>query len=140
MSTSPKRLAALASAALAVAGITVLAPTASQAAGTGLVISEVYGAGQRDRHQRGLRRALQPGAAPSTCGEPYRHTSRYVERRNLTGSADQPDGRYSLQYRACRPAPANAGTVTSLTGSIPANGFYTVTDLERRQRGRGAGC
>ena len=47
MSTSPKRLAALASAALAVAGITVLAPTASQAnpAGTDLVISEVYGAG-----------------------------------------------------------------------------------------------
>jgi len=47
MSTSPKRLAALASAALAVAGITILAPTASQAnpAGTDLVISEVYGAG-----------------------------------------------------------------------------------------------
>ena len=47
MSTSPKRLAALASAALAVAGVTVLAPTAAQAnpAGTDLVISEVYGAG-----------------------------------------------------------------------------------------------
>ena len=47
MSTSPKRLAALAGAALAVAGITILAPTASQAnpAGTDLVISEVYGAG-----------------------------------------------------------------------------------------------
>ena len=33
MSTSPKRLAALASAALAVAGITVLAPPAQAAAG-----------------------------------------------------------------------------------------------------------
>ena len=44
MSTSPKRLAVLASAAMAFAGLTVLAPPA-QAASTGLVISEVYGAG-----------------------------------------------------------------------------------------------
>ena len=47
MSTSPKRLAALASAAVVLAGVTVLAPPAAQAnpAGTDLVISEVYGAG-----------------------------------------------------------------------------------------------
>jgi 5'-nucleotidase len=47
MSTSPKRLAALASAALVAAGMTVLAPPAAQANpdGSDLVISEVYGAG-----------------------------------------------------------------------------------------------
>ena len=43
MSTSPKRLAVLASAALAFAGLTVLAPPAQAA-------------GSRPRHQRGLRR------------------------------------------------------------------------------------
>ena len=46
MSTSPKRLAVLASAAVVTAGLTVLAPPVlANPAGTGLVISEVYGAG-----------------------------------------------------------------------------------------------
>ena len=46
MSTTPKRLAVLASAAVAVAGMTVLAPPAqANPGGTGLVISEVYGGG-----------------------------------------------------------------------------------------------
>ena len=78
MSTSPKRLAALASAALAVAGITVLAPPA-QAAGTGLVISEVYGGG-------------------GNAGATYKRD--FVELYNPTASRDQPRSAGRVQYRS----------------------------------------
>ena len=101
MSTSPKRLAALASAALAVAGITVLAPTAAQAnpAGTG------------PRHQRGLRRRRQhrrrrttPTSSSSTTrpaspvdllGDVRRRTA---PRRGASG--DRVDGPARLASRA----------------------------------------
>ena len=104
------RLAALVSVALAVTGLQFFAaPPAAQAnpGGTALVISEVYGGGGNSRcdvHAR-LRRAVQP------------------------------DGRCDPVWRACRvqyrsaasTAAATAiASVTALTGSVPAGGYYLV--------------
>jgi 5'-nucleotidase len=111
MSTSPKRLAVLASAAVVGAGLTVLAPPAS-AVSTTVVINEVY---------------MNGGSTGAT------YTHRYVELRNLTGSAINLTG-LSLQYRPAT-GTGNAGNVTSLTGSIPANGFYTVTGTSNGANG-----
>ena len=103
MSTSPKRLAALASAALAVAGITVLAPTASQAnpAGTDLVISEVYGAGGNT------------GAA---------FNADFVELYNPTANPVDLLGTY-VTYRSASGA---SGGAMALRGSLAAGDHYLV--------------
>ena len=110
MSTSPKRLAALASAALAVAGFTVLAPTASQAnpAGTDLVISEVYGAA---------------AATPEPPSTP-------------TSSSSTTAAARGRPLRQVRPLPVRdrpSAQAPNLTGSIALPGAYYLV-----QEGRGA--
>ncbi len=103
MSTSPKRLAALASAAVVAAGITVLAPPAqANPAGTGLVISEVYGAG-------GNVGALR--------------NADYVELYNPTGASIPVAGTY-IHYRSA--AGVSGGTPFALTGSVPSHGTYLI--------------
>ena len=99
MSTSPKRLAALASAALAVAGITILAPPAQAAAGHGLVISEVYGRRRQQRRhvQRRLRRAVQPHRQQR---QPGRLVGPVPLRRGQRGR-DRLDGPDRLDRRRC---------------------------------------
>jgi 5'-nucleotidase len=104
MSTSPKRLAVLASAAVVAAGLTVLTPPAlANPGGTGLVINEAY---------------LNGGSAGAT------YTNRYVELYNPTGSAISLST-YSLQYRAAG-STGNSTTVVPLTGSIASHGYWTL--------------
>src|SRR5215218_278380 len=104
MSTSPQRLAVLASAAVVATGLTVLAPPAqANPAGTGLVINEAY---------------LNGGSAGAT------YTNRYVELYNPTGSAINLST-YSLQYRAATSTGSSTTTVP-LTGSIASHGYWTL--------------
>ncbi len=104
MSTSPKRLATLASAAVVAAGLTVLAPPAqANPAGTGVVINEAY---------------LNGGSAGAT------YLNRYVELYNPTGIAINLST-YSLQYRAAGSS-GNSTTVVPLSGSIASHGYWTL--------------
>ena len=81
-----------------------LAPSASaNPAGTGLVISEVYGAG-------------------GNSGATY--AGDYVELLNPTGSAIDVSG-LSVQYRSATGTAAPSGVIP-LTGSVPAHGHYLV--------------
>src|SRR4051794_698056 len=103
MSTSPKRLAALASAALAVAGLTVLAPQAqANPGGSGLVISEVYGAG-------------------GNAGAVY--NADFIELYNPAGANVSVSGMY-VHYRSA--SGTSGGVPFALTGSVPAHGTYLV--------------
>jgi predicted extracellular nuclease/2',3'-cyclic-nucleotide 2'-phosphodiesterase (5'-nucleotidase family) len=107
------RLAALVSAALAVTGFQFfIAPQGAQAASSTVVINEVY---------------MNGGSAGAT------YTNRYVELKNLTGSAIPLTG-MSLQYRPATNS-GNAGNVTALTGTIPANGYYVVTGTSNGANG-----
>ncbi|MEO6510271.1 MAG: ExeM/NucH family extracellular endonuclease, partial [Nocardioides sp.] len=103
MSTSPKRIAVLASAAVVAAGLTVLAPPAlANMAGTTLVISEVYGAGGNG------------GAV---------YNADYVELYNPTNAAIPLTGDY-IHYRSA--SGTSGGSPFALTGSVPAHGTYLV--------------
>ena len=117
MSTSPKRLAVLASAAVAVAGVTVLAPSAQAEPGRhGLVITEVYGGGRQ-----------QP--APT-------YNADFVELGNPTGSAIDLIG-MSLQYRSARGR--TGGRLDGPAGTIAAGTPLPGQDeLQRRERRRPA--
>ncbi len=102
MSLMRKRAAVGLTLALAATGLT--APLASaNPAGTGLVISEVYGAG-------------------GNTGAVY--TNDFIELYNPTGSAISVDG-WSVQYRS---ASGTTAQVTALTGSVPAGAHYLVQE------------
>lgn len=92
-------------AALAVSGLSALQATPAQAnpAGTGVIISEVYGAAQ-----------LPPASYGNDFIELYNPTASDVD---LTG--------WSVQYRS---AAGNTAQVTALTGEIPAHGHYLVQE------------
>ena len=102
--SSPRKLTALA-AGLSLLGGGLVAATAAPAlanpAGTGLVISEVYGGG---------------GNSGAT------HTNDFIELYNPTGSAISVGG-MSVQYRS---ATGTSAQVTALTGSVPAGRHYLV--------------
>ncbi len=104
MSTSPKRVAALATAALAVAGITILAPPAQAAAGH-VVITEVYGGG-------------------GNSGATYKRD--FIELYNPTASSVSLAG-WSVQYRSAA-GNATATASTALTGSIAAGAYYLIEE------------
>ena len=98
-----KRAAVGLTLALAATGLT--APLASaNPAGTGLVISEVYGGG-------------------GNSGATYTHD--FIELHNPTGAAISVDG-WSVQYRSA--TGTGAGAVTPLTGTVPAGGHYLVQE------------
>ena len=102
MSTSPKRLAALASAAMVAAGLTVLAPPAQASpAGDGLVINEVYGAGGNS------------GAVLKAD---------FVELYNPTAGPIDLLGTY-VAYRS---ATNGLGGAVALRGTLPAGETYLV--------------
>ena len=86
MSTTPKRLALLASAAVAVAGVTVLAPSAqANPAGNSLVISEVYGAGAANNPANAVFNADFVEVFNPT-GDPIDLFHTYVAYRSPTGA------------------------------------------------------
>lgn len=93
--------------AVALSGLTALAPSPTQAnpGGTALVISEVYGGG---------------GNAGSTW------KSDFVELYNPTDNAIAVDG-WTLQGRsATNTAAAASGNSVALTGDVPAHGHYLI--------------
>ena len=117
MSSSRSALAALASFATVVTGGAMLAPANANPSGTGLVISEVYGAGGNGGAvlRRRLRRALQPdrlGGQPHRRLHPLplgeRHERRYAVRPDGLGagrwSLPDPDG--CRRRQRCRAADA----------------------------------
>jgi 5'-nucleotidase len=103
--SSPRKLSALvAGAALAASGLAITADTASaNPAGTGLVISEVYGGGGN------------AGAA---------RTHDFIELYNPTGATISVNN-WSVQYRS---ATGTTAQVTALSGDIPAGAHYLVQE------------
>jgi predicted extracellular nuclease len=103
MSLSRTAPALVAGLALATSGLAVTTATTASAnpAGTGLVISEVYGGG---------------GNSGATL------TNDFIELYNPTGAAISVNG-WSVQYRS---STGTTAQVTSLTGSVPAGGHYLV--------------
>jgi 5'-nucleotidase len=95
-------LAALATVATVISGGALLVPASANAGGTGLVISEVYGAG-------------------GNSGAVY--NADYVELYNPTAAAISVAGDY-IHYRSA--AGSSGGTPFSLTGSVPAQGHYLI--------------
>jgi len=112
MSSRPRRRAAriVASSAALSAGLAVAllagSPQAAHAntAGTGLIISEVYGGG-------------------GNSGATY--TNDFVELYNPTGSEVSVAG-WSVQYRSA--TGTGPGQVTALSGAVPAHGHYLVQE------------
>lgn len=102
---SRRVLAVVAGLATAVTGTAVLS-TPATAASTGLVISEVYGGG-------------------GNSGATYTHD--FIELYNPTSSPISVDG-MSVQYRSS--GGTGAGSVTPLTGSVPAGGHYLVQEAQ----------
>ncbi len=100
MSSTRKRAAAGLSLALAASALLAL-PASANPAGTGLVISEVYGGG---------------GNANATW------TNDFIELHNPTDAAIEVDG-MSVQYRS---SGGTTAAVTSLSGTIPAGSHYLV--------------
>jgi len=98
---SPRRIAAGAGLALLAAGLSPIAASANPA-GTGLVISEVYGAG-------GNSGAL--------------YNADFVELRNPTSAPIDLTGKY-IAYRSASGTPGAAPF--ALAGSVPANGTWLV--------------
>jgi predicted extracellular nuclease len=88
--------------AVAVAGLASVSPASANPAGTGLVISEVYGAGGN------------VGAVLNAD---------FVELYNPTGAAISVTGDY-IHYRAGNGA--SGGSPFALTGSVPAGGHYLI--------------
>jgi predicted extracellular nuclease len=104
-SRTPARLAVVATAALVatfVSGGALLAPASANPAGTGLVISEVYGAGGNN------------GAVLNAD---------FVELYNPTDAAISVTGDY-IHYRSA--AGGSGGAPQALTGSVPAHGHYLI--------------
>jgi len=95
-------------AALAVSGLAGLHPPAAQAntAGTGLVISEVYGGGGNT-------------SAPFTYD--------FIELYNPTDAPISVEG-WSVQGRSAGSTAGAGDNVTPLTGSVPAHGHYLVQE------------
>ncbi len=102
MSSSRSALAVLASLATVVAGGALLAPANANPSGTGLVISEVYGAGGNG------------GAV---------YNADFVELYNPTTSAVSLTGDY-IHYRSA--TGTSGGAPYALTGSVPAGGHFLV--------------
>jgi 5'-nucleotidase len=102
MPSSRSALAALASVATVVTGGAMLSPADANPSGTGLVISEVYGAG-------GNAGALE--------------NADYVELFNPTAAAISVVGDY-IHYRAG--GGGSGGAPFALTGSVPAGGHYLI--------------
>ena len=104
MSSPRKLLASLAGAAVALAGVTVLATPSAQAnpGGTALVINEVY---------------VNGGSAGAT------YTNKYVELFNPTASDIALTG-MSIQYRPPGNTDLSSNTV-ALVGTVTAGGFFT---------------
>lgn len=102
MSSSRSVLAALTSVAAVVAGGALLAPANANPSGTGLVISEVYGAGGNS------------GAV---------FNADFVELYNPTTSAVSLIGDY-VHYRSA--SGTSGGTPYALTGSVPAGGHFLI--------------
>ena len=100
---SPRRIAAGAGLALLAAGLTPVAAASANPAGTGLVISEVYGGG---------------GNSGATF------LNDFIELYNPTASAISVDG-WSVQYRS---QAGNTAALTNLAGSVPAGGHYLVQE------------
>jgi 5'-nucleotidase len=102
MPRSRSVLAALASVAVVVSGGALLAPAHADVAGTGLVISEVYGGG-------------------GNSGATY--DADYVELYNPTDAAISVAGDY-IHYRSANGG--SGGSPAQLTGSVPAQGHYLI--------------
>jgi 5'-nucleotidase len=102
MTRSRSILAALASCAVVVSGGALLGPAHANTSATGLVISEVYGAG-------------------GNSGATY--DADYVELYNPTDAAISVAGDY-VHYRSA--AGGSGGTPAQLTGSVPAHGHYLI--------------
>ncbi|MEI5674904.1 MULTISPECIES: ExeM/NucH family extracellular endonuclease [unclassified Nocardioides] len=100
-----RALAGTAGLAVALTGVSVVAPSAS-AVSTSLVISEVYGGG-------------------GNSGATWK--SDFIEIHNPTGSAVSVDG-WSVQWRGA--SSTSAANVTPLSGSVPANGYYLVKQAD----------
>ncbi|MFS3130490.1 ExeM/NucH family extracellular endonuclease [Nocardioides sp. Bht2] len=103
--SSQRRFASLAALAVASTALTGLVLPSAQAAtdASGLVISEAYGGG-------------------GNSGATYTHD--FVELYNPTDAAISVSG-LSIQYRSAT-GTAAAGSVTALTGSVPAKSHYLV--------------
>ncbi|CAI9419165.1 ExeM/NucH family extracellular endonuclease [Nocardioides sp. T2.26MG-1] len=102
---SRRGLAAVATLAAAVAGLTLAPLPTAQAASTGLVISEVYGGG-------------------GNSGATY--TNDFIELYNPTSAPISVDG-MSVQYRSSGGTAAASG-VTALSGTVPAGGHYLIQE------------
>jgi predicted extracellular nuclease len=99
----PRSLFALVSSgALVLAGGALLGPAQANPTGTGLVISEVYGAG-------------------GNSGATY--DADYVELENPTDAAISVTGDY-IHYRSA--GGTSGGTPAALSGSVPAHGHYLI--------------
>ncbi len=103
MSRMRKRAAAGLALAVAATGSYAL-PASANPAGTGLVISEVYGGG-------------------GNSGATYKND--FIELYNPTAAAISVDG-WSVQYRSA--TGTGPGAVTNLTGSVPPQGHYLVQE------------
>ena len=97
-----RALSVAAGLAVAVAGLASVSPASANPAGTGLVISEVYGAG---------------GNAGAVLNADF------VELYNPTGAAISVTGDY-IHYRAGNGV--SGGSPFALTGSVPAGGHYLI--------------
>jgi predicted extracellular nuclease len=102
MSTTSLRLAALASAAVVAAGLTMLAPPA-QAVSPNVVISEAYGGG-------------------GNSGAPYQND--FVELYNR-GAAPVDLTGWAVQYRS---ATGTSAQVTALSGTLAPGSYYLVAE------------
>jgi 5'-nucleotidase len=105
---SPRRIAAGAGLAVLAAGLTPIAAASANPAGTGLVISEVYGGG---------------GNSGATLKNDF------IELYNPTSQAISVEG-WSVQGRSAAntSAAATPNNVTPLTGSVPAGGHYLIQE------------
>jgi 5'-nucleotidase len=106
MPSSSKLIAAAAGLALVSSGVALAAvgPAQANTTNSGLVISEAYGGG-------------------GNAGSTYKND--FIELYNPTAS-DISVANWSVQYRAV--AGTGPGAVTTLTGSVPAGGYYLVQE------------